>query len=115
MKRTRVAAATILIAAAGAAFAAWWHLPIWRGQQIVRAKLKDPDSARFEQVTHNRQNDVVCGWVNAKNSLGGYTGRKLFMLSGEKVVFEPSTSAGAREAFMYELTMACRADVDYGP
>lgn len=43
----------------------------------VKALLKDPDSARFEGLI--RKHDAVCGWVNAKNSLGGYTGRTLFV------------------------------------
>ncbi|MDO9050648.1 MAG: hypothetical protein Q7U70_04065 [Methylotenera sp.] len=42
-------------------------------QAIVRANLKDPDSAKFGKMTkiHERK---ACITVNAKNALGGYTG-----------------------------------------
>lgn len=53
----------------------------------IRAKLKDPDSARFEwpnNFVHGWYQRpfgqryigwITCGTVNAKNSFGGYTGR----------------------------------------
>lgn len=53
--------------------------------EYVRAGLddqfKDADSARFKNVLIVRWNneDVVCGYVNAKNSFGGYTGYSKFI------------------------------------
>lgn len=47
----------------------------------VRRSLKDPDSARFGRfvaTTDDKGKVHVCGYVNAKNSYGGYTGEKLF-------------------------------------
>ena len=47
----------------------------------VRRSLKDPDSARFGKfvATVDDKGKVhVCGYVNAKNSYGGFTGEKLF-------------------------------------
>lgn len=47
----------------------------------VRKALKDPDSARFGLVSAGRLASggiVACGWINAKNSFGGYTGEKPF-------------------------------------
>lgn len=50
-------------------------------RQHVAAHLKDPESARFgpmrvQSRTWNGHDElVVCGWVNAKNSFGGYTGQ----------------------------------------
>jgi hypothetical protein len=54
----------------------------------VRASLIDPASATFEGLRvvsvvkdeHDRR--IVCGLVNAKNRLGGYGGRRLFMYNG---------------------------------
>ena len=49
-------------------------------QSAVRNSLKDPDSARFGAIAaaHDSQGRVqVCGWVNAKNSFGGYTGSQV--------------------------------------
>ena len=31
---------------------------------------------------------VACGWVNSKNSLGGYTGFKRFVSEGNSVIYE---------------------------
>jgi hypothetical protein len=45
-------------------------------QKAVRASLKDPDSAKFGKFTLAKKgNDqMACLTVNAKNSMGGYTG-----------------------------------------
>ncbi|MBC2858764.1 hypothetical protein [Stappia sp. 28M-7] len=48
----------------------------------VRRVLKDPESARFGTIVAGANADGVvtaCGWVNAKNSFGGYTGEKPFL------------------------------------
>ena len=48
----------------------------------VRKQLKDPDSARFGETFASRDapsTTHVCGWVNAKNSYGGYTGEKVYI------------------------------------
>jgi len=60
---------------------------------IVKQQLKDPDSAKFEHVQAFRdlgsddaaQAFFVCGFVNAKNSYGGYSGNSAFMASIVKV------------------------------
>ena len=46
-------------------------------QKAVRARLKDPDSAKFGKGTFvkGRTGDsYACFTVNSKNSMGGYTG-----------------------------------------
>lgn len=46
-------------------------------QSSMRAQMKDPDSTRFGAISGARYADgdlYVCGWVNGKNSYGGYTG-----------------------------------------
>ena len=47
----------------------------------ARAGLKDPDSARFGEIAAAERESriTVCGFVNAKNSYGGYTGMKPFI------------------------------------
>ncbi|CAN7649888.1 hypothetical protein LJR039_005017 [Pseudorhodoferax sp. LjRoot39] len=60
-------------------------------QRAVRATLKDPDSAQFKEVYANYTEAfdlVACGSVNAKNSVGGYTGFKRFVSSGKSVILE---------------------------
>ncbi len=62
---------------------------MWRTKNVdaaeskIRGLLKDPDSAQFRSVTVVQQKQfdanavgVVCGYVNAKNSFGGYVGYK---------------------------------------
>lgn len=52
-------------------------------QNMVRERLKDPDSAKFRSLlkygTH-----WVCGQVNAKNGMGGYVGYSSFDYEIEK-------------------------------
>lgn len=49
-------------------------------ESAVRERLRDPQSAQFEDVQVSIIGDYtrVCGTVNAKNAFGGYTGRKRF-------------------------------------
>ncbi|MEZ0237666.1 MAG: hypothetical protein ACAH06_06350 [Methylophilaceae bacterium] len=63
-------------------------------EQVDRAKaaigrnLKDPYSAVYEGIYFGKTakgDPVVCGTVNAKNSMGGYTGRKRFYYFREDV------------------------------
>lgn len=48
----------------------------------IRDRLIDPESARFRYdfTTVKERSTSVCGAVNAKNSLGGYTGFKRFFV-----------------------------------
>jgi len=52
----------------------------------VNAKLKDPQSARYGEMIrkvganlNGKPEEVVCGTVNAKSSLGGYGGNRPFV------------------------------------
>ena len=46
--------------------------------QAVKDNLKDPDSARISGVKISADGKTVCGFVNAKNSFGGYSGNSAF-------------------------------------
>ena len=53
-------------------------------QSATRAGLKDPDSAKFGDIIAgtdpaNPSENLACGYVNSKNSYGGYTGAQVFM------------------------------------
>lgn len=48
-------------------------------KRLVIERLKDPESARFQDITR-RSDDEVCGQVNAKNAMGGYVGHKWFWI-----------------------------------
>ena len=55
----------------------------------IRSQMIDPESARFENVEEKRPG-LVCGNVNGKNRLGGYTGSQPFVarIDGEKIDVE---------------------------
>lgn len=44
----------------------------------VKSELKDPNSAVFKWLPFIEGKHGYCGYVNAKNMFGGYTGNKLF-------------------------------------
>lgn len=45
-----------------------------QAEELVRANLKDPESARFGEFYYSEAKGRACLEVNAKNSLGGYVG-----------------------------------------
>ena len=46
--------------------------------ESVKAKLKDPDSAQFSMIRSG--SGITCGYVNARNSYGGYSGDERFVV-----------------------------------
>jgi hypothetical protein len=49
----------------------------------LEEKLKDPESARYSDVfivQSSEGTSAACGWVNAKNSHGGYVGKTRFVV-----------------------------------
>jgi hypothetical protein len=77
-------------------------------KRAVSAILKDPDSAKFEDVeayVHENGSIAVCGKVNSRNSFGAYAGAALFIVPAvgvgaiieepeNEAVFEPLRAAG---------------------
>ena len=61
-------------------------------ERAVAAKLRDPESALFRDIVGT--DDMVCGEVNARNALGGYTGFQPFVYRRGMVLFEPRPSVG---------------------
>jgi len=62
-----------------------------KAKNMVIGQLKDPESARFGEIWALQGSNgerAVCGYVNARNSYGGYTGEKMFTLSELRVIFE---------------------------
>lgn len=56
-------------------------------QDGIRKRLKDPKSAQFRDSFFVTWNNIpaVCGWVNSKNSMGGYGGFQRFVAAGETI------------------------------
>jgi hypothetical protein len=57
---------------------------IYHHEQRIKDQLKDRDSAEFRGVYVSKASGhpVVCGYVNAKNSFGGYSGFQRFISAG---------------------------------
>lgn len=53
----------------------------------VRARLKDPKSAKFKDVYYmDHVTPVICGKVNSRNGFGGMSGFQHFLARGEVLV-----------------------------
>lgn len=68
-------------------------------QSAIRSRLKDPESARFgsmSAVVDGSKKVHVCGYVNSKNSFGGYVGDELFygVFNGSRFDMEMKAQAG---------------------
>ena len=75
-----VAAITTAAAAASAQATGEPSLDEFRAvyEAAIKDELKDPDSARFDWPYHfSRESNgfLTCGYVNARNSYGGFTGK----------------------------------------
>ena len=57
-------------------------------ENAVRARLKDPESARFGDFYLNWKTGKGCLVVNAKNSMGGYTGDQVAYIEKSEGQFE---------------------------
>ena len=58
----------------------------------VKSSLKDPDSAKFSSSNLGKSG-AVCGWVNAKNSFGAYTGDSRYISIGGKSNIDDGSQA----------------------
>lgn len=79
----------------------------------VRDKLKDPESARFGSMVAGKDSKgfiTVCGWVNAKNSFGGYTGDQPYMgllATGPKGAFFAPIAVSGTDIEQRSTMMVC--------
>lgn len=58
-------------------------------KENMRKNLVDPSSAEFKDVhvyKNGSSGKIVCGYVNAKNRFGGYTGYEEFISIGKTTV-----------------------------
>lgn len=61
-------------------------------KEAVVQDFLDPESARFRGVVVAESGKVICGFVNAKNSFGGYVGFRPFdysLYTGEAKTYDP--------------------------
>ena len=72
-------------------------------KEAVKSKLRDPSSAEFKAV--GGSGDVACGYVNAKNAFGGYTGFKKFAYNHKTKAIYLDTGTGV--APNHDIVLAC--------
>lgn len=93
MKRATKIFLLILMLFLMVALGSFIYYPEHRAKNAVRSVLNDPDSAQFEGLFRNKKTGSVCGYVNAKNRMGGYVGRELFIVSRDGIVeFDTSST-----------------------
>jgi len=61
--------------------------PVAAAHERVKDALKDPDSAKFRNEFVARDG-AVCGFVNAKNSYGGYGGFRRYIVEPDRVMLD---------------------------
>lgn len=72
-----------------------WYWPTYQAHEQVRSQLVDPSSAKFGDIVISKKSKSICGSVNARNRMGGYTGFTSFILFADgELRFEPSDSGG---------------------
>ena len=75
--------------------------PSWEtcAKEAVLKKLRDPSSAKFEEVTSfaDQSGGHVYGFVNSKNGFGGYSGRTRFSVDLDQACVP-------KDVFVSELT-----------
>lgn len=77
----------------------------------VRGAIKDPASAQFGGFIggHNEKGAmIVCGYVNARNSFGGYTGPQAFSGVLSDKGFAVSTITGSDASGFNVTEVGCR-------
>ena len=67
------------------------YTAIAAAKRMIAERMKDPESVKFGKVVR-RQNGIVCGYVNAKNAMGGYTGEKGFIVMMGKAWLETDSA-----------------------
>ena len=87
---------------------------IREAQEAVSSDLIDPMSATFTDVTATETGSAVCGYVNAKNRLGGYTGKKRFVwVRGGTAQVEPEPSRSSQIRPEAAAAPGCIFDLTY--
>lgn len=64
-------------------------------RSFARLRLRDPDSANFKDLIKSRDGKYVCGYLNAKNRMGGYEGFQGFVVNLTTKEFRINEEAGA--------------------
>lgn len=70
-------------------------------ENLIKNNLIDPDSAKFSKITYSSKNNILCGYYNARNKMGGYVGARLFMCNyRDKAVKTFSEEVAGKEFYL---------------
>ena len=72
-------------------------------QQAVKSMLNDPDSAQFSDMRPGKFDGDVCGFINAKNRMGGYVGATRFAYvhsTGSAAILTPAETSDFRMVWL---------------
>jgi len=82
-------------------------------KSIVRSALIDGESAQFSDLNYYQVTKFGCGFVNAKNKLGGYVGKKRFVASLEQNVADIDPDRDIPEAPKAPSYVTAEAAMNY--
>jgi len=84
---------------------------ISQAEEAVKARIRDPFSAHFRGLKEYKtaDNSYVCGFLNARNGMGGYTGWSGFihMMPQNIVQFEPQDDRIKQGDFRVDWSEKC--------
>jgi hypothetical protein len=75
--------------------------------ELVKSRLRDPNSAQFKDMVLNTWTCATSGHVNAKNGFGGYVGFKPFIIAGVSSETTVHMLEGDAEDFMRQWRHYC--------
>ncbi len=117
-KKLQWVVAAVAAVIAGTASSYVWQTrfsPTAKIQTLVKSRLNDPESAMFSDVKYFPDTGGGCGFVNARNRMGGYVGNFQFTVDRSGTVeFEPadpSPSTSAEEKLAVINTQLAFYDV----
>lgn len=72
-------------------------------EQLVRERLREPDSAEFSSLVvypgSDDRSTIICGYVNSRNGFGGMTGPQRFISGGTVLIEEQVTKIQMDQAW----------------
>lgn len=104
--------ALFFVVALAAAF--WWFKTADERmvKDRVREALSDPDSAEFKDVAFFKKHDVGCGFVNARNKMGGMVGFRVFIALPDGVVHIAPEVSDPRHAKWVDMLLTYCSGVE---
>lgn len=109
----RIGGSALLFVVAVAA-ASWWFTTA--DERMIKDRvlqaLSDPDSAEFKDVAYFKKHDAGCGFVNARNKMGGMVGFRVFIALPDGAVQIAPDVSDPRHAKWVDMLLTYCSDVE---